>query len=131
MPLRSTATILSTAGIALGNGTGDCIGTQAAVLSTNPDPAKICTGFVERQDLTMRMSMRRFTRLTNAISKKVDDHFRRNRPELHARNFRRVNKTPRVTPAMEAAISGHVWTIEEQVAIMPEPGLERRSRPTS
>lgn len=79
----------------------------------SPDPKHISTSFVERQNLTMRMSMRRFTRLTNAFSKKVENlnyavalHF------MHY-NFGRIHKTLRVTPAMEAGISDHVWSLEE------------------
>jgi len=106
--------------------TGNCIGTQTAVMSGNPDPAHISTSYVERQNLTMRMSMRRFTRLTNAFSKKVDNHVAAVALHFMHYNFCRVHKTLRVTPAMEADISGHVWSIEELVAIMPEPVAKKR-----
>ncbi len=88
-------------------------GTTLGVVSGNPDPKHISTSYVERQNLTMRMSMRRFTRLTNGFSKKVQNlehavslHF------MHY-NFARIHKTLRVTPAMEAGIADHVWTLEE------------------
>lgn len=91
----------------------ECIGTKTQRVSGNPDPVHISTSFVERQNLNMRMSMRRFTRLTNAFSRKVANlecavalHF------MHY-NFGRVHKTLRVTPAMEAGIADHVWTLEE------------------
>ncbi|WP_263376496.1 helix-turn-helix domain-containing protein [Granulicella aggregans] len=106
--------------------TGNCIGTQTAVISGNPDPDHISTSYVERQNLTMRMSMRRFTRLTNAFSKKVDNHVAAIALHFMHYNFCRVHKTLRVTPAMEAGISGHVWSIEELVAIMPEPVAKKR-----
>jgi IS1 family transposase len=106
--------------------TGNCIGTQTAVISGNPDPDHISTSYVERQNLTMRMSMRRFTRLTNAFSKKVDNHVAAIALHFMHYNFCRVHKTLRVTPAMEAGISGHVWSIEELVAIMPEPVSKKR-----
>lgn len=78
----------------------------------NPDQAHISTSYVERQNLTMRMSMRRFTRLTNAFSKKVENL--RAAVALHFAhyNFVRVHKTLRVTPAMEAGISDHVWSLD-------------------
>lgn len=83
----------------------------------SPDMAQVSTSYVERQNLTMRMSMRRFTRLTNGFSKKVENlehavslHF------MHY-NFARIHKTLRVTPAMEAGVSDHVWTLEEIVAL--------------
>lgn len=79
----------------------------------NPDMKKVSTSFVERQNLTMRMGMRRFTRLTNGFSKKVENlehavslHF------MHY-NFARIHKSLRVTPAMEAGLTDHVWTLEE------------------
>ena len=106
--------------------TGDCIGTQTAVLQGNPDPKHISTSYVERQNLTMRMSMRRFTRLTNAFSKKLQNHEAAIALHFMHYNFCRVHKTLRVTPAMEAGIAGHVWTIEELIAIMPEPVVKKR-----
>jgi IS1 family transposase len=106
--------------------TGDRIGTQTAILAGSPDPAHISTSFVERQNLTMRMSMRRFTRLTNAFSKKLDNHAAAIALHFMHYNFCRVHKTLRVTPAMEAGLSHHVWTVEELVAIMHEPTAKKR-----
>lgn len=98
-----------------------CIGCDLKVVSGDPDPAHVSTSYVERQNLTMRMSIRRFTRLTNAFSKKVDNH--RHMVALHYMyyNFCRVHQTLRVTPAMEAGISDHVWTLEELIALLPKP----------
>jgi transposase-like protein/IS1 family transposase len=86
------------------------------VRSGNPDPEHISTSFVERQNLTMRMQMRRFTRLTNAFSKKLS-HLKA-AVALHFAyyNFCRVHRSLRVTPAMEAGLTGHVWTIAELMA---------------
>jgi IS1 family transposase len=106
--------------------TGDCIGTQTAVMSGNPDPLHISTSFVERQNLTMRMSMRRFTRLTNAFSKKIDNHVAAIALHFMHYNFCRVHKTLRVTPAMEAGLAHHVWSVEELVSILPEPVAKKR-----
>jgi hypothetical protein len=85
------------------------------VVAGNPDQAHISTSLVERQNLTMRMSMRRFTRLTNAFSKKVENL--RAAVSLHFAhyNFVRLHKTLRVTPAMAAGIESQLWTIEELV----------------
>jgi IS1 family transposase len=87
------------------------------VMSGNPDMKEVSTSFVERQNLTMRMGMRRFTRLTNGFSKKVDNlehavslHF------MHY-NFARIHKTLRVTPAMQAGLTDHVWTLAEIAAL--------------
>jgi hypothetical protein len=77
------------------------------------DPKHISTCHVERQNLTMRMSMRRFTRLTNAFSKKVDNHLWAIAPHYRHYIFCRIHKSLRVTPAMEAGITDHVWSIEE------------------
>jgi IS1 family transposase len=89
------------------------IGTRTAVLSGNPDQRHVSTSFVERQNLTTRMSNRRFTRLTNAFSKKLENH--RHSVALHYAyyNFCRVHQTLRVTPAMEAGLTDNVWSIEE------------------
>ncbi|MGB6623738.1 MAG: IS1 family transposase, partial [Candidatus Acidiferrales bacterium] len=74
--------------------------------------------FVERQNLTMRMSMRRFTRLTNAFSKKLENHVAAVALYFMYYNFCRVHQTLRVTPAMEAGIAGHVWGVEEIVSLL-------------
>jgi hypothetical protein len=108
------------------SGGGECVGTQTAVLIGDPDPAHISTSFVERQNLTMRMSMRRFTRLTNGFSKKIENHEAAIALHFMHYNFCRVHKTLRVTPAMEAGLSGHVWTVEELVALIPEPVAKKR-----
>src|SRR5207244_3891073 len=79
----------------------------------SPDPAHISTSFVERQNLTMRMSMRRFTRLTNAFSKKIENHKAMIALHYMHYNFARIHKTLRVTPAMEAGVSDHVWSLDE------------------
>jgi IS1 family transposase len=106
--------------------TGECIGTQTAVLMGSPDPLHISTSYVERLNLTTRMQVRRFTRLTNAFSKKWENHEAAIALHFMNYNFCRVHKTLRVTPAMEAGLSGHVWSIEELVAIMPAPVAKKR-----
>ena len=85
-------------------------------MAGSPDFAHISTSFVERQNLTMRMSMRRFTRLTNAFSKKVENL--RAAVALHFAhyNFVRVHRTLRVTPAMAASVSDRLWSLEDLVA---------------
>ena len=97
-----------------------CTGMNATVRSGDPDPEHISTSYIERQNLTMRMSMRRFTRLTNAFSKKVENlaaavslHF------MHY-NFCRVHKTLGTTPAVAAGVADHVWTIDEIVALLED-----------
>jgi IS1 family transposase len=90
-----------------------CIGADMKVVSGTPDPKHVSTSYVERQNLTMRMSMRRFTRLTNGFSKKFDNHAYAVAIHFLFYNFGRVHKTLRVTPAMEAGIADHVWTLEE------------------
>ena len=90
-------------------------GAEKTRICGNPDPKNISTSYVERQNLTMRMSMRRFTRLTNGFSKKVENHAYHLALHYMYYNFCRVHKTLRVTPAMEAGIADHVWTLEEIV----------------
>jgi len=97
-----------------------CIGCDMKVVSGNPDPKHVSTSFVERQNLSMRMSIRRFTRLTNAFSKKIENHAAAEAIWFMYYNFCRVHSTLRVTPAMEAGISDHVWSIEEMCALLPE-----------
>jgi IS1 family transposase len=91
----------------------DCLGADKTVIRGRPDPAHISTSYVERQNLTMRMSMRRFTRLTNGFSKKLDNHKHMLAIYFMYYNFGRVHQTIRVTPAMEAGVSDHIWTSQE------------------
>ncbi len=95
-----------------------CIGTRCEIVQGDPDPKHISTSYVERQNLTMRMSMRRFTRLTNAFSKKVENHAAAVALYFMYYNFGRVHQTLRVTPAMEAGVSDHIWTIDEIVGLL-------------
>ncbi|HVM92213.1 MAG TPA: DDE-type integrase/transposase/recombinase [Terriglobales bacterium] len=97
-----------------------CIGCRTGVLSGRPDPKYISTSYVERQNLSMRMGMRRFTRLTNGFSKKFENHAHQVALYFFHYNFCRVHKTLRVTPAMEAGLTNHVWTLEELCALLPE-----------
>jgi hypothetical protein len=95
------------------------------IINGNPDPTKISTSYAERQNLTMRMSMRRFTRLTNAFSKKIENLEHAVALHFMYYNFARPHKTlaspyPR-TPAMAAGIADHVWEIEEIVGLSKIP----------
>lgn len=85
------------------------------VINGNPDPDRICTSLVERQNLTMRMAMRRFTRLTNAFSKKLENLKAAVALHFAHYNFMRVHSTLKVTPAMEAGITDHIWDWRELV----------------
>ncbi len=96
----------------------ECIGCRAVPIVGKPNPKHISTSYVERQNLTMRMMMRRFTRLTNAFSKKVENHTHHIALHYMHYNFCRIHQTLRVTPAMEAGISDHVWTVEEIVGLL-------------
>ncbi len=104
----------------------ECTGTRKRRIEGNPDRAAVSTSHVERQNLTMRMQMRRFTRLTNAFSKKFENHMHMVALYTVWYNFIRIHKTLRVTPAMEASLSKTVWDMEDLVRIMderaPKPG---------
>jgi len=97
-----------------------CIGSDMKIVSGNPDPKHVSTSFVERQNLSMRMSIRRFTRLTNAFSKKVENHAAAVTIWFMYYNFCRVHQTLRVTPAMEAGIADHVWSLDEMCDLLPK-----------
>jgi IS1 family transposase len=84
----------------------------------SPDPKHISTSYIERQNLTMRMQVRRFTRLTNAFSKKVENHVAAIALHYMHYNFVRIHQTLRVTPAMAAGVSQHVWSIAEIVQLL-------------
>ena len=90
-----------------------CNGTKVVKINGSSNPRKISTSYVERQNLTMRMSMRRFTRLTNAFSKKVENLVHAVALHFMYYNFCRIHQTLRVTPAMEANITDHVWDIKD------------------
>jgi IS1 family transposase len=97
-----------------------CIGTRTGVLSGTPDPKHISTSYVERQNLSMRMGMRRFTRLTNGFSKKFENHAHQVALYFMHYNYCRVHSSLRVTPAMEAGLTDHIWTIAELCSLLPE-----------
>jgi hypothetical protein len=90
-----------------------CTGAKKEPIVGNPDQKHISTSYVKRQNLTMRMSMRRFTRLTNAFSKKVENHCAAVALHFMHYNFCRIHQTLRVTPAMAASVTDHVWEIGE------------------
>lgn len=90
-----------------------CLGAEKHRITGQPAVEHISTSYVERQNLTMRMGMRRFTRLTNAFSKKVENLAAAVALHFMYYNFGRIHRTLRVTPAMEAGVSDHVWTLEE------------------
>ena len=96
----------------------ECVGCETKVISGDPFPPMISTSYVERQNLTMRMSMRRFTRLTNGFSKKLENHMHAIALHYMFYNFCRIHQTLRCTPAMEAGISKKVWEIADIVALL-------------
>jgi hypothetical protein len=93
----------------------NCVGTRTETITGNPDPKPVSTSFAERANLTMRMAMRRFTRLTNAFSKKLENH-----AHIYALwyNFVRVHKTLRMSPAMAAGIETRLWSMEAVVKLI-------------
>jgi hypothetical protein len=96
-----------------------CMGARKAVQKGKPEFKHVSTSFVERQNLTMRMSMKRFARLSNGFSKKVENHEHAVALHYMHYNFCRVHQSLRVTPAMEAGVSDHVWSIAEVIALLP------------
>jgi IS1 family transposase len=94
---------------------GECCGSVKGTVCGNPNEKDISTSYVERANLTMRIGMRRFTRLTNGFSKKLENHMHAVSLHFMHYNFCRIHKTLRVTPAMEAGIDDHVWSLEEVV----------------
>jgi IS1 family transposase len=94
-----------------------CLGTKKEALIGSPDPTHISTSYIERQNLTMRMNMRRFTGLTNAFSKKIENHMHSVALFYMYCNFVRIHQTLRVTPAMEAGICQRAWSIYDIVSL--------------
>ena len=108
-----------------------CVGCDRRVVSGNPEQQHISTSYVERHNLTMRMKMRRFTRLTNAFSKKVENHAHAIALHFMHYNFARIHQTLRSTPAMKAGVTDHLWSIEEIVLLLvaQEVKAEKKRRP--
>lgn len=104
----------------------ECIGARKRVVQGKPDMKEVSTSYVERSNLSIRMQNRRFTRLTNAFSKKFQSHVHALGLYFAFYNFIRIHKTLRVTPAMQAGITDRVWSLEDIVALMdaraPKPG---------
>ncbi len=92
-------------------------GARKTRVNGSPDKEYVSTSHVERQNLTMRMSMRRFTRLTNGFSKKIENHMHAISLHYMYYNFGRIHQSLRITPAMEAGVSDHIWSLEEIAAL--------------
>ncbi len=97
---------------------GECIGARKETITGNPDKRHISTSHVERSNLTMRMSMRRFTRLTNAFSKKIDNHIHALSLYCVWYNFCRTHKAHKLSPAMAAGVTDHLWSMEDIAALV-------------
>lgn len=97
-----------------------CLGTRVSTVTGDPEPAAVSTSYVERQNLTMRMSMRRFTRLTNGFSKKLENLGHAVALHFMYYNFGRIHQSLRITPAMAAGVSDHVWSLEEIATLADE-----------
>jgi len=97
---------------------GECIGIDLCRAEGRPDAAHVSTSYVERQNLNLRMGMRRFTRLTNAFSKKVEPHYRMVSLYTVFHNYVRINKTLRCTPAMAAGLIKTLWGMNDLVAMI-------------
>ncbi len=105
----------------------ECIGIRKDHVEGNPDPDHVSTSYVERSNLTMRMSMRRFTRLTNAFSKKLDNHIYALAIYFAHYNFARIHKTLRMSPAMAAGVSQRLWSMED-IAEMVEAATAKPAK---
>lgn len=101
-----------------------CLGTREATIQGDPDPDHISTSYVERQNLTMRMSMRRFTRLTNGFSKKVENLAHAVALHFMHYNFCRIHRSLDVTPAMAAGVTHRLWEIEDMVRVLEHHEVE-------
>lgn len=95
-----------------------CLGCEKKPLIGRPDPEHISTSYIERQNLTMRMQIRRFTRLTNAFSKKIENHIASIAIHYMHYNFVRIHQSLRVTPAMAAGVSDRLWSVQDLVALL-------------
>ncbi|MDA8079987.1 MAG: IS1 family transposase [Nitrospiraceae bacterium] len=97
-----------------------CLGEEKHRIQGNPDMKEVSTSYVERQNLTMRMGMRRFTRLTNGFTKKIENHIHALSLYFMYYNFVRIHKTLRVSPAMAAGVTDKLWTMEDVVNLIDQ-----------
>jgi IS1 family transposase len=104
-----------------------CLGADKTEIRGLPDPEYISTSYVERQNLSMRMGIRRFTRLTNAFSKKVENHMHPLSIYFMHYNFVRIHKTIRCTPAMEAGVTDRLWDLNNIIAIVDDWEARRKA----
>ncbi|HEX3554294.1 MAG TPA: IS1 family transposase [Thermoanaerobaculia bacterium] len=104
----------------------ECIGCEKRSVSGSPDPKRVSTSYVERSNLSMRMGLRRYTRLTNGHSKKLENHCAALAIYFMHYNFARIHSTIRCSPAMAAGVTPHLWSIAEIVALLPEPEAKKR-----
>jgi hypothetical protein len=105
----------------------ECVGCERKSVTGKPDTKHISTSYIERQNLTMRMHMRRFMRLTNAFSKKLDNHIAAISLHFMYYNFVRIHQTLRVTPAMAAGVTDRVWEVADIVRLLQEHKGEKHS----
>jgi IS1 family transposase len=104
-------------------------GTKTYCCTGNPDPRHISTSYVERQNLTMRMSMRRFTRLTNGFSKKAENHAHSVAIHFMHYNFVRIHQSLRISPAMAAGVTKTLWSLTDMVRVIEDWETERSAKP--
>lgn len=104
----------------------DCIGCEKHAISGNPDPKRVSTSYVERANLSMRMGLRRYTRLTNGHSKKLENHCAALAIYFMHYNFARIHSTIRCSPAMAAGVTPHLWSIAEIVELLPAEAPKKR-----
>jgi hypothetical protein len=106
----------------------DCVGARKDKISGNPDPRHISTSYTERANLTMRMSMRRFTRLTNGFSKKAENHAYSVAIHFMHYNFVRIHQSLRITPARAAAVTTKLWSLTDMVRVIEDWEARHASR---
>jgi IS1 family transposase len=107
-----------------------CVGAQKKRVTGEPDPKHVSTSYAERQNLTMRMHMRRFTRLTNGFSKKIENHTAAVALHTMFYNFVRVHQTLKVTPAMAAGVTDRLWEISDLVQVLEDWEAQQGSEPS-
>jgi IS1 family transposase len=103
-----------------------CMGTRKTVISGKPDHKHVSTSYAERANLTIRMNNRRFTRLTNGFSKKVENHEHHLALHFMYYNFARIHQSLRIAPAMAAGVTDHLWNIENIISLLDDPRFQKK-----